>query len=351
MSDIIRINSILNAASERKATDVHLVAGNSPVIRAGGKIITLTDEPVLTPDVILSIAESFLKKEDVERLTQEKEVLTVYSWANRSRFRARIFYQKGYVAISLRLIPDYIRSPKDLGIPGALVQLLSKERGLLIITGPFNSGRTTTAASLIETINQNMGLHIQTLEKPIEYLFTNNQSIIEQREVGVDVPSFSKGVRDMLEEDVDVAFIGSLNEQGIEERVLELIEAGKLAIVIMDADSVTSALERFINNLSAENRAWGQNLLAEMLLGAIAQRLLPRIGGGSILAAEVLTNTPAVTSIIKDNRLAQLDSIMQTSREEGMVSLDKSLLELVRVGEISNTDALQWATDTQSFRR
>jgi twitching motility protein PilT len=351
MSDIIRINNILNAASERKATDIHLVAGNSPVIRAGGKIITLSEEPVLTPEVILSIAESFLKKEDLERLNQEKEVLTVYNWTNRSRFRARVFYQKGYVAISLRLISDYIRSPKDLGIPSSIVQLLNKERGLLIITGPFNSGRTTTAASLLETINQNMGLHIQTLEKPIEYLFTNNQSIIEQREVGVDVGSFSKGIKDILDEDVDVAFIGALYEKDLEERILELAEAGKFVMVVMDADSAVTALERFINRLDAEKRSWGQNMLATVLVGVVAQRLLPRIGGGLILAAEVLTSTSAVISSIKDNRLTQLDNIMQTSREEGMVSLDKSLLELVRVGEISSQDASLFMSTAQTFRR
>ena len=350
MTDTLLINSILNVASERKATDVHLVAGNNPVIRAGGKIITLTEEKLLTPDVISNIAQSFLKPEELEKLSQEKEVVAVYTWADRSRFRARVFYQKGYLAISLRLVPPFIRSPKDLGVPTAIVQLLNQERGLIIITGPFGSGRTTTAAALLETLNQNRGLHIQTLEDPIEYLFANNQSIIEQRDVGQDTTTFIKGLEDIVDEDVDVVYVSAVHEEGLEIKILELAESGKLMIAVMDADSAVSAIDRFISNLPADKRAWGQDLLSDILLGVVAQRLLPRVGGGLSLAAEVLTTTPAVKSSIKENHLSQLQSIMQTSRDEGMVNLDKSLSELINVGVISKEEAAKAAMDPQIFK-
>ncbi len=350
MSDTLLLNNILNAASERKATDVHLVAGNNPVVRVDGRLVTLSEEQVLTPDTLATIAESFLSKEDLEKLNKDKEIVTIYTWANRARFRAKIFYQKGYLALSFRFVAPFVRTPKELGISTAIVQLLNKDRGLIIITGPFGSGRTTTAASLIETLNRNKGIHIQTLEQPIEYLFSNNQSVIDQREVGHDVLTFNDGLRDMLDEDVDVVFIGSLYEEGMEELILELAESGKLVILLMDADTVMSALERFISNLPAEKRAWGQDLLADVLLGVTAQRLLPRVGGGSTLAAEVLTSTSAVKSSIRDNNLRQLFSIMQTSKDEGMINLDQALSELVRVGEIAAEEARKQALDLQSFK-
>lgn len=350
-TETLLINKILNLSAERRATDVHLTVGNYPVLRIDGKLLTLTDEQVLTPDFLLAMADSFLSEVDKKNLESSKEVITVYSWANRARFRARVFYQKGYIAISLRIIPQLIRSPKDLGLPPILTQLIAKERGLLIITGPFGSGRTTTVASLLETLNRNKGLHIQTLEKPIEYLLANNQCVIEQREIGKDTTSFAKGLADTIDEDVDVVVVGTVNEDGLEELILQSAESGKLIIAIMDADSAISALERFISNLKPEKKIWGQDVLSQVLLGVVAQRLLPRIGGGLSLAYEALTMTSAVQAIIKDNRLYQLNSIMQTSKEEGMINLDKSLLELVRVGEVSANDAVTQAIDTDSFRR
>ena len=349
-TETLLVNKILNIAAERKATDIHLTVGNYPVVRVDGKLITLTSEQVLTPDFLLGMADSFLSKVDKEDLEKERETVTVYTWANRARFRAKVFYQKGYIAISLRLIPQLIRSPKDLGLPPILTQSITKERGLIIVTGPFGSGRTTTIASLLETLNRNKGLHIQTLESPIEYLLSNNQSIIEQREIGKDTESFLKGLKDVLDEDIDVVAVGALAEDGVEEMILQVTESGKLVLVVMDADTVISALERFVSNLDPERRVWGQDVLAQVLVAVVAQRLLPRIGGGLSLAYEALTVTPAVQSIIKENRLYQLNSIMQTSKEEGMINLDKSLLELVRVGEISVDDAMQQAVNPQSFK-
>lgn len=350
-TETLLINKILNLAAERRASDVHLTVGNYPVLRIDGKLITLTDEAVLTPDFLWGMADSFLNEADKKTLEINRELLTVYSWANRARFRARIFFQKGYVAISLRLIPQLIRSPKDLGLPEVILQAITQEKGLIIVSGPFGSGRTSTVASLLETLNRNKGLHIQTLEKPIEYLLANNQSIIEQREIGKDTASFKQGLLDILDEDVDVVVLSAVNEDGLEELILEAAESGKLMIAIMDADTVISALERFISNISPDRRAWGQSVLAQVLLAVVAQRLLARIGGGLRLACEVLTSTSAVQSIIKENRLSQLNSILQTSREEGMMNLDKALLELVRLGEVNANEAAEQAIDKEAFKR
>ncbi len=350
-TETLLINKILNLAAERRASDVHLTVGNYPVLRIDGKLVTLTNESVLTPDFLWGMANSFLSEADKKLLETQREIVTVYSWANRARFRARVFFQKGYVALSLRLIPQLIRSPKDLGLPEAVLQAISQEKGLIIISGPFGSGRTSTVASLLETLNRNKGLHIQTLEKPIEYLLANNQSIIEQREIGKDTASFRQGLLDILDEDVDVMVLSAMNERGLEELLLEAAESGKLIIAIMDADTVISVLERFISNIDISRREWGQAVLAQVLLAVVVQRLLPRIGGGLRLACEVLTSTSAVQSIIKDNRLSQLNSILQTSREEGMLNLDKALLELVRLGEVNANEAAEQAIDKEAFKR
>lgn len=350
MSDTLIINDILNAAAERKATDVHLVAGTNPVIRVEGRLITLVEQPVLTGDILSALSESFLTPELLEKLKTNKEVVTIYNWADRNRYRAKVFYQKGFLAISLRLIAPFIKSPKDLGVPTSILQLLNRAQGLIIITGPFASGRTSTAVSLVETLNQNKGLHIQTLERPIEYLFSNNQSIIEQRSVGKDINTFVEGLKNMLDEDIDAVFIDSAHEEGVGDLILELAESGKLIIYVMDAISITSAIDRFVNSIDPAKRDWARDILSEVFLGAMAQRLVPRVGGGLTMASEVLINNSAVASSIKNDKLEQLHNIMQTSKEEGMSSLDKSLIELVRIGEITTEDARKNAIDGQSFK-
>lgn len=351
MSENLIISNILGAAIERQASDVHLVTGSYPVIRAGGRLVTLGDQAVLTPDALQKIAAEILPEADIERLTKEREINAVYIWNTRSRFRARVFYQKGYLAVSLRLISPFILSPKDLNLPTALINAIDREKGIVIITGPYASGRTTTAASLIETVNQNKGLHILTLERPIEYLLASNQSIVEQREVGRDVPSFVKGLEDAADEDIDLILVGEAYEPGIEEKILELAESGKMIIVLMDADSAISAINRFITNIAMDRRSWGKDLLSDVLRVVVAQRLLPRNAGGQILAYEVLTSTQAVKSHIRDNTLPQLKSIIQTSADEGMRSMDKSLLELVKAGEVSMEQASQYAADPHSFKQ
>ena len=200
-------------------------------------------------------------------------------------------------------------------------------------------------------MNQNKGLHIQSLEKPIEHLFINNQSVIEQREVGKDINSFLEGVNNAKEEDIDVLFISSINEDNLEESILELSESGKLVIIILSADSVVSALERFLSNIDDNRLEWAKDTLANNLKGIISQRLIPRSSGGLTLAVEVLTMTIAVKTSIKSNNLQQLQSIMQTSKDEGMVNLDKSLLELVKVGDIDAKDAISQASNPGVFKK
>lgn len=349
-AETLFINTIFSAALEKKASDIHLIAGNYPVLRLDAKLFVLADEKVLTVDTISSLVDAWLTPEEKQRLTVDKEVRTVYTWADRARFRASIFYQQGYPAISLRVIPNEIPDAKEFGIPELLLDRIMRRQGLIVICGPFNSGRTTTMASLVHYINLNQSKRIVTLERPIEYVIVNTHSIINQREVGKDTPSFIQGMKDLLDEDADIVAVSESSEQGIQELALTLAESGKLVLMIMNATSTVSAVEHFIDAIPRERRQWAKDALTSTLLAVAAQRLVPGTGGGKVLAVEVLTMNAAVSSIVQEEKFGQLANVLQTSRDEGMVSLDYRLMELVRAGKISAEEARRYALDPSAIR-
>lgn len=349
-ADNLLINAILGVALEKKATDIHLMAGNYPVLRLDSKLFALADEKILTVDTIAALVDSILTEADQKRLVVEKEVRTVYVWGSRARFRATVYYQQGYPAVSLRRIADEIPDSRRWTVPAPLLEKMSVHQGLIIVCGPFNSGRTTTVASLLQEINANQTKRIVTIERPIEYMMVNKQSLVNQREVGRDTPSFVQGMRDLLDDDVDVVAVNDIDEEGAAEMALTLAESGKLVFVIMNATSTISALEKFVGMIAKDRRNWGKDSLISVLLGVVAQRLVPAVGGGRVLACELLTMSAAVASIIQEEKFPQLGNVLQTSREEGMISMDFRLMELVRAGKISAADAKLYAIDPNNIR-
>ena len=349
-ADTLLLNSIFSAALERKATDVHLMAGNYPVFRLNDKLYAFTDAKILTVDTINTLVEGWLTEAERARLVSDKEVRAAYVWANRARFRATIFYQQGYPAISLRMIPAELPTAKELQIPDILVSATAHRQGLIFICGPFNSGRTTTVASLLQHINTNRSKRIISLERPIEYILVNSASMINQREIGKDTPSFIQGLRDIIDDDVDVVAISELQEEGIQEAVLELAESGKLVIAVLNATSTISALESFLASIAKERRPWAKDVIGELMHIMVARRLVPAVGGGRVLACEILLRSAAVTSIIQEDKFGQLHSVLQTSREEGMIGLDYRLSELVRAGKVSGEVAKKFALDPTNIR-
>lgn len=348
-SETLFFNTIFSAALEKRATDIHFMSGNYPVLRIGTMLSPMADKQILTPDLIGSLVESISSEEERNALTHEKEIRTVYTWANRARFRATIFYQQGYPAVSFRLIPTEIATPATLGLPDELMQRIQRKTGLIIICGPFNSGRTTTVISLLNHINTTASRRIVTLERPIEYIMANSQSLINQREVGKDVATFSDGVRALIDSDAEVVFVSELNEPSIYELLLTLTESGKLVFGIINALSSISALEKIIDSVPKDRRSWMKDTLSSVLLALVNQRLLSGVGGGRVLATEILTMTPAVSSLIQDETLTRLPIIMQTSRDDGMVSLDARLQDLVKAGKVSLEEARQFAIDPANF--
>lgn len=344
------INRILTQAAEYKASDLHLSIGNPPIVRIDGRLKSLAGEKILTPDFIEKVAYSFLDDSQKKILQEEKEIVLTYAFQSKARFKINIFYQKGYLNISLRLIPDQIPDLPQLNLPEAVKNFGQSDKGLLLITGPFGSGRTTTAFSLLNTINKTRAEHIVTIEKPIEYLLVNEKSIVEQREVGRDAKSFEQALNLTLKEDVNVVLVSEMDKPSVISAALEVADSGRLVIGLMNTDSVVKTVERIIESFSADEQVGIRAKLADNLQGVLTQRLIPKVGGGRVAVVEILTPSSAARTVIKDGAIAQLNNILQTSRGEGMISLDNALANLVKAGAISQEDAQRYAIDKSNLK-
>ena len=349
-TETLTINRILNTIADRGATDAHFVIGNYPYLRIKDQLLPISEEELINPQFMESVINFFLSEDKKQLLKEKKELKFIYDWLNKARFRIHIFQQKGYFSVSLKLIPSKFKTLLELGLPKIIENFIKQTRGLLLIGGPFNSGRSTTVAAIIQTINQTRTEHILYLEEPIEQLFINNKSIIEQREVGVDLLSFTEGLNSVKEEDVDIVVISKIDSAESMELLLELAQSGRLVIAIVNYDSVISVLNGLVNEFSEEKSMWVRNVLAESLVGIVIQLLVPKITGGRALALEILTPTPSVKALIKEGRFSQLESIIQTSRAEGMVHLDKSLAELVQKGEVAADEAIKYVRNPAAFK-
>ncbi|MDD5342621.1 MAG: PilT/PilU family type 4a pilus ATPase [Patescibacteria group bacterium] len=344
------IAKLLRQVAEYRASALHLSVGNPPILRVDDQLRPLQDEGALTPEKMEKIGLSFLDEEHRAVLQKDKEVVLTYSFEDRARFKVNVFYQKGYLSVSLKYIPPTVPNLRELGLPAITERFTRLKKGLVLVTGPFGSGKSTTLASLIETINQTRSEYIITIEQPVEYVFTNNKSIIEQREVGRDTVSFQKALSSIPQEDVNVVMLSELDDLRVIEFVFTVVESGRLVFLAMNTDSAYKTIEKIINAFDNTKQEQIRLQLADALEGVISQRLLTKVGGGKIAAAEILMPSPAVKSIIKEGSIYQLNTILQTSREEGMISLDRALAELVKAGEVLLEDALYQATDKNGLK-
>jgi twitching motility protein PilT len=344
------VDRILSTVAGQKASDLHLSVGNPPIIRLNDRLITLEGEPVITPEFMKDFVESVLDQDQKKTLAEKKEVVMAYQFQKQARFRINIFYQKGMLASYLRLIGDRILPLEQLGLPSAIQNIALLKKGLIIISGSFGSGKTTTSASMIDHINRNKSAYILTIERPIEYIYSNQKSILEQREIGRDTLSYEQALSSITQEDVDVLFISELTEPRVIREVLNIAASGRLVIANLEADTIVKALELIINAFPSDEQRQVMDQLAANLEAIICQRLLPRIGGGRVAIAEIMISTPPIKSLIKEGSLYQLNNVILTSRDEGMVALDWSLAELVKTNQVHLDDALEHANDPQQLR-
>jgi twitching motility protein PilT len=338
-----RMKSLLRLVAQQGASDLHLVVGRYPTLRLDGKLYPLTQETMLTMDDTQSLSDVLLSEENKKKLIDEGQVDFSYNFEDKARFRTNVFFQKGNISVAMRLVLGKIRSLEELNLPPILYDFTRQSQGLLLVTGPVGHGKSTTLSAMIDFINHNADKHVITIEDPIEYVYEQDRCIINQREVGRDTKSFQDGLRSVFREDANVVLLGELRDLETISTAMTAAETGHLILATLHTNDSAQSIDRIIDVFPAHQQNQVRSQLASVLLGVVSQRLLPKVGGGRIPAVEMMLNNHAVENLIRENKSYQIDSVIETSLREGMMSLDKSLAELVQRGLVTVDDAFVYA--------
>jgi twitching motility protein PilT len=333
------IDLLLEALWEAQGTDLLLTVGLPPMLRVDGELRPVADRSPLTGEDTEALLVEALAPEQVAAWGAQHEYDFSFSWREHARIRGNAFTQRGLTAAAFRLIPRRIPSPDELGLPPSLRDVALRHQGLVLMTGPTGSGKSTTLASLIDLINSNRGCHIITVEDPIEYVHDHKRAAVNQREVGTDTASFHDALRSVLREDPDVLLVGEMRDLESIAFALTMAETGHLVFATLHTNDTAQSLGRMIDVFPAEQQAQVRVQLAAALSCVVYQRLVPRIGGGMVAAHEVLMGTPAVRNLIKEGKTHQLRNSLVTGQRDGMVTLEQSLSALVQHGVITEADA------------
>lgn len=336
----MNVDQALDRLLERAGSDLLISSGSGPRIRKDGKLEPLEgDLEPLTPADTERMVRDVLDAEQLKELERRRHVDFSFTWRERARIRGNAYYQRNSIAAAFRLLPLEIPSFEMLGIPESVHRLMERQHGLLLVTGPTGSGKSTTQAAMIDHINATRPYHVITIEDPIEYVHQHRQAIVDQREVGADTPSFAEGLRAAFREDPDVVLIGEMRDLETISAAVSIAEAGHLVVATLHTNDAPQALDRIIDSYLGAQQQQVRIQLASCLAGVIYQQLIPAIGGGRVAAFEVLIANTAIRSMIKEGRTDQIRSVLQTSLREGSQTLERSLNQLLRAGLISDRDA------------
>jgi twitching motility protein PilT len=336
-----RLDAWLEILHERGGTDILLTDGAAPLLRVDGHLRPLDGAPVLTGGDIEEITRAQLGDPNGERIRPRAEVDFSFSWKEKARIRANAFYQRNSCSLSLRRIPMDIPTPEDLGLPVAMTDILRSPSGLILVTGPTGSGKSTSMASMIDVLNRTRDCHIVTIEDPIEYLHENRKAAVSQREVGQDTESFEMALRSVLREDPDVVLVGEMRDLESISAALTIAETGHLVITTLHTNDSAQSIDRIVDVFSADRRNQIQVQLAGTLLGVLYQRLLPKKDGGMVAAYELMVGVPAVRNLVREGKTRQLRNVVATHRADGMQTLEHCLNDLVTRGVIDFDTALE----------
>ncbi len=332
-------------------SDLHLTVGRHPTIRVAGDLIPVVKKPILTAADTMGLVTEALSEINQKLFLEQKEIDFSYSVAGGVRFRGNAFYQKGFVGAAFRLISTKIPSLAELNLPDRLADFARRKQGFFLVVGPVGQGKSTTLAAMVQLINQERAEHIITIEDPIEYIFVSDRAIVDQREVRFDTRSFHIALRSMFRQDVNVAMIGEMRNPETISTAVTAAETGHLILSTLHTNSASQTIDRIIDSFPANQQRQIRVQLAGSLIGIFSQRLITRVSGGLIPAYELLLNNTAVANLIREGRTPEIDLVIETGSEEGMVDLNHSLAELVQRGEISSENAYRHSLNPKTLDR
>lgn len=347
----LRIENLLEECLKRKASDLHLQVGLPPVLRVDGRLVAIGGLPILTPEVLESLVFATLDENQQKLLLKDKEYDYSFAFGDLARFRVNAYHERGNLAAAFRLIPNEIRSISDLGMPTVVETFADFPRGLVLVTGPTGSGKSTTLAALVDKINREKAQHIITIEDPIEFTHKSRRSVVVQREVHYDTYSFSVALRSVLREDPDVVLIGEMRDLETISAAITIAETGHLVFATLHTNSAAQSIDRMVDVFPAHQQPQIRSQLSNILMAICSQRLVPAIGGGRVVAAEIMIANSAVRSLIRDGKTHQLDTVIQTGAEQGMQTMDRTLVKMVQNGTITYDTAREFAVNLSELDR
>lgn len=347
----VTIEPLLEECVKREASDLHLQVGLPPILRLDGLLHPITTYAALTNEDVQRLVFSTLDEEQQKILIKDKEFDYSFAFGDIARFRVNAFHEKGNMAAAFRLIPNVIKSIEDLGLPGVVADFADHPNGLVLVTGPTGSGKSTTLAALVDKINTEKAVHIITIEDPIEFTHRSKRAVVAQREVHYDTYSFAAALRSILREDPDVVLIGEMRDLETIQAAITVAETGHLVFATLHTNSAAQSIDRMIDVFPAHQQPQIRTQLSNILVGICSQRLVPAINGGRMAVAEIMIANSAVRAIIREGKTHQLDMTIQTGAEQGMQTMDRELARYVKSGTISYDDARQFAVDVAEFER
>lgn len=346
-----KIEVLLEEVVKKKASDLHLQVGLAPMLRIDGSLTPLYGAGPLSEEIVESLVYSLLDDDQKQILLRDKEFDFSFAFGNLGRFRVNAFHERGNLVAAMRLINNEIKSIEQLGLPPVVAKFADYPRGLVLITGPTGSGKSSTLAALVDKINTERSAHIITVEDPIEYTHQSKKSVVAQREVHYDTYSFSTALRSALREDPDVVLIGEMRDLETIAAAITIAETGHLVLATLHTNSASQSIDRMIDVFPPHQQPQVRAQLGNILMAICSQRLIPALGGGRVLASEVMIATPAVRNIIREGKNYQLEAVIQTGAEFGMQSMDRTLVNLIHNGSISYDEARNYAVDIDELDR